>query len=97
MEGELREETYGGQGWHVTGRDATCEDCGAKYFAWIADSDGRDRRLNEDGFYDLSYRSSFNDEPGIDDIPTGSVVVRYERIVEVGGKEIRRTEAERPW
>lgn len=35
--------------------DAECVVCGAKYLAWV-DSEPR-------GFFDLSYRSSFSDEP----------------------------------
>lgn len=53
--------------------DAECSECGAKYLAWV---DERPRRRPHGfdrepcgAFCDLSYRSSFNDEPGEDDVP----------------------------
>lgn len=52
--------------------DATCQYCDTKYIAWIKPSPnyhGYRETENDRGFYDLSYRSSFNDEPGKDDIP----------------------------
>lgn len=62
--------------------DAECSECGAKYLAWV-DIRGsqhyemyKGHYMNEvfdlDEFKDLSYRSSFNDEPGEADLP-----VRY--------------------
>ena len=64
---------------------ATCWLCGAKYLAWL---DGTNRPANQFGsawprperdydtgkyeVADLSFRSSFNDEPGDDDMPTRS-------------------------
>lgn len=61
----------------LTVADAKCVSCGTRYTAWIgATSHGyggreMDRRLVEaHGFYDLSYRSSFDDEPGEDDLPS---------------------------
>jgi len=59
--------------------DAKCENCGALYLAWV-DSTTRLRpavvfgvdlsQEKGDGpFFDLSYRSSFNDEPGEGDLP----------------------------
>jgi hypothetical protein len=98
MDGLLRQETYGEFSiWGVFGCDAVCEDCGTKYFAWVAEKNrqGHAPRLTEDGFYDLSYRSSFNDEPGEGDIPAGGVVVRYERVVEVNGKIVKQAPFER--
>lgn len=50
--------------------DAECSECRTRYTAWI----GRPypagmNNLRERGFYDLSYRSTFNDEPGDSDLP----------------------------
>ena len=39
------------------------------------------------GFYDLSYRSTFNDEPGPDDVP---IPVDVFRVVMDGDKELHR-------
>ncbi len=62
---------------------AECEDCGAKYLAWL---DGTHMRggfgypkpqTNPDGTLrvgDLSFRSSFNDEPGPEDMPAWEVI-----------------------
>lgn len=63
--------------------DAECAWCRTKYLAWVSpqrvhrywpfraghdmDPDGAD------GFYDLSYRSTFDDEPGEADLPAGGV------------------------
>ena len=73
--------------------DAICTMCETKYSAWIGPtSDGygnrqTDRLLIADhGFYDLSYRSTFNDEAGPDDLPKDKVKVY--RVVRVGDKEI---------
>lgn len=59
--------------------DAKCENCGALYLAWV-DSTTRLRpavvfgldlsqEKGDNPFFDLSYRSSFNDEPGEGDLP----------------------------
>lgn len=56
---------------------AECVDCETKYLAWCAWTfvmpygieEHRDSRNLHPPFFDLSYRSSFNDEPGGDDIP----------------------------
>lgn len=52
--------------------NAHCPVCGAKYLAWFSDGYGHSRiRSNE--VRDLSYRSSFNDEPDDADLPTHEV------------------------
>lgn len=64
--------------------NATCPMCAAKYLAWCSESNMHrtrygGRRLDglEPGtFGDLSFRSSFNDEPGIDDLPLFAVEPR---------------------
>lgn len=62
----------------MTVADAECQTCHARYTAWIKPSPeeynygSRQFDLNqvaEYGFYDLSYRSTFNDEAGPDDLP----------------------------
>lgn len=54
--------------------NAHCYECGAKYLAWV-DLPGRGGHWKRSPgdlrpFVDLSFRSSFNDEPGPDDLPT---------------------------
>lgn len=73
--------------------NAKCEVCETKYLAWIGPTNdtygGRDidRMLVRDhGFYDLSYRSTFNDEPGKDDLPSEKVEVF--RVVKIGEKQV---------
>ncbi len=75
--------------WSVLLADAECEICGTQYSAWTGPtSDHMDRDINRDlverGFYDLSYRSTFNDEPGDDDIPAKQISVF--RLVIVDGR-----------
>lgn len=60
--------------------DAECVDCKTKYTAWVGPAEGNYGRrvidinlIEEHGFYDLSYRSTFNDEPGKEDIPLAKV------------------------
>lgn len=69
--------------------DATCKECGTKYTAWIGPStDSYGWRaidlqsVAHFGFYDLSYRGTFNDEPGEDDVPKEKVQVF--RVVRIG-------------
>lgn len=67
--------------------DAECKSCGAKYAAWISPAPdmvtggggalygarvSETMSLAAHGFYDLSYRSTFDDEPGPTDIPPSS-------------------------
>jgi hypothetical protein len=87
---------YRGSGLYQEGMwiaDAICTVCETKYTAWIGPSQGSyggrecDRRLLADhGFYDLSYRSTFNDEPGTDDLPTEKVETF--RVVKIGNRQI---------
>ena len=53
---------------------AHCRDCSAKYLAWV-DVPGRGGHLQRTPgdlrpFVDLSFRSTFNDEPGPEDLPS---------------------------
>ena len=69
------EEYYVGM---LTVANAWCPQCEAKYLAWVDHSgaNGHMRRTPDDDrlFVDLSFRSSFNDEPGFDDLPKYNVV-----------------------
>lgn len=72
--------------WGMTISDAECSACGAKYTAWVDmrgseqftryyghyQYDVREGRYDPGRFFDLSYRSTFNDEPGHEDMPTRS-------------------------
>ncbi len=53
--------------------DAICPHCRTKYLAWVDESPrirGGGRRTPEyGGIIDLSFRSTFNDEPGDNDLP----------------------------
>ncbi len=56
--------------------NAECALCGAKYLAWVSGTPGLSHNLldfegtaPESRFRDLSYRSTFNDEAGPDDMP----------------------------
>lgn len=54
---------------------AECPDCGGKYLAWCHPPDrwgtGILQRIDPDvGFFDLSFRASFNDEPAPSDLYT---------------------------
>ena len=68
--------------------NAECSDCEAKYLAWI---DERTRCSQEyhgcnrytvvkGKFIDLSFRSSFNDEPDVDDLPRWKFVTTRQRV-----------------
>ena len=63
---------------------AECVDCLAKYLAWV-DWPSRPSRsdYNQGGeFFALSFRSSFNDEPGPDDLPLYDIeIVRVRKPV----------------
>ena len=54
---------------------AVCEDCEAQYLAWVDErprvrQSGWPAQFTEDGgHFDLSFRSTFNDEPGKRDLP----------------------------
>lgn len=73
--------------------DAECPICQARYTAWLVDPRGYRglsgwRPSQEDidrGFYDLSFRSTFNDESGPTDLPdVGKIEVL--RVVKIAGK-----------
>lgn len=60
---------------------AECEDCAAKYLAYVDMSKCpgfghhyRPRLHDDPAFFDLSFRSSFNDEPGEEDLPDYQIV-----------------------
>ncbi len=86
---------YRGDGTYQEGlwiADAVCTVCGTKYTAWVGPTrDGYgardlDRQLVRDhGFYDLSYRSTFNDEPGADDLPAEKIETF--RVVKIGNRQ----------
>lgn len=55
----------------ITVRDAECPVCLAQYLAWVHPGEGQ-RPTQPSRYathYDLSFRSSFNDEPGVRDLP----------------------------
>jgi hypothetical protein len=52
--------------------DITCPICGSSYIGWI----GPDSRHPKPTLFDLSFRSSFNDEPNPEDKPTVTMVIR---------------------
>lgn len=58
--------------------NAECSVCHARYLAWVKTSSamGWYQSAPEGGFFDLSFRSTFNDEPGEEDLP--ATVVVYE-------------------
>jgi hypothetical protein len=76
----------------ITGKDAQCAACGTKYFAWFgthhpgASTEGVMTAASD--FFDLSYRSTMNDEPGPDDLPAGNVEALL--VVEIDGREVYR-------
>lgn len=51
----------------LTVRDAHCPLCLAQYLAWLRP--WTSTYASEQGVYDLSYRSSFDDDPGPSDAP----------------------------
>ncbi len=62
--------------------NATCSICEAKYLAWVNRSYMYNQPVPDDQpFGDLSFRSTFNDEPGIVDLPTYKIkrIVTYEK------------------
>jgi hypothetical protein len=71
--------------------NAHCEDCEATYLAWVNEHTRVSERYR--GWYrdlcdgethvDLSFRSSFNDEPGRDDLPRYRIRVVRERGPEI--------------
>lgn len=59
--------------------DAECKDCRAKYLAWMSDIQGNEL-FDEIG--DLSFRSTFNDEPGAADAPKWQLKTVVTRTIE---------------
>lgn len=65
--------------------DAECKDCCAKYLAWLKSAPRgyqESVRVDDSGRllpFDLSYRSTFNDEPGEADLPKYTIEVMYLR------------------
>ena len=49
--------------------NATCPRCQAQYLAWVSDCPHGGWIDPDDAYFDLSYRSTFNDEPGMRDLP----------------------------
>ena len=88
--------------------NADCPECGAKYLAWVDDSQASWRSdpkytsmmfqlepsKPQDGlsFIDLSFRSSFNDEPGDGDLPDWEtpVIIRLKPDVACKVRELLR-------
>jgi hypothetical protein len=61
--------------------DAECPRCQAKYLAWVSNLPYAGERawaLGEYGYQDLSYRSTFNDEPGPDDLPKPKILIELD-------------------
>lgn len=70
--------------YHVVAADAECSVCKAQYAAWVGDRNGT-RPEKELTFHDLSFRSTFNDEPGEADKPP--VMPQTFRVVVIDGKQ----------
>jgi len=76
LETEARVYFYGPHGYEgMLVANARCFECEAKYLAWVdettkASKHHYDRKSdNNEAFFDLSFRSTFNDEPGENDLP----------------------------
>lgn len=66
--------------------DAECSVCGAEYLAWVDErtitgkqakyflEDGCHPRFASNGFFDLSFRSTFNDDYGVKDVPKSHMI-----------------------
>ncbi len=68
--------------------DAECVDCEAKYLAWVDEAHRRCYRresVPDAGkvCVDLSFRSSFDDEPGREDLPKWKIEERAKPVVTV--------------
>ena len=84
-------------------RDVTCKVCLTAYTGWVGPMgdaglyggpgygarEGEKADVKRLGFYDLSYRSTFNDEPGVEDVPDDVEVLR---VVKVNGCVVREQE-----
>ena len=62
-------------------QNAECEDCLAQYLAWVnpAPKHYSGFRGSDGPFYDLSFRSSFNDEPNERDLPRYTIETKRVR------------------
>lgn len=58
--------------------NAVCPACGARYLAWMTEADGSKAGM-VNGIFDLSYRSTFSDEPRKVDLPKWEVTLIYKR------------------
>lgn len=74
--------------------DADCTVCQAHYTAWLGPTHDRIGTREHDlenvrcfGFYDLSYRASFNDEPGKGDLPDVGKI-ETARVVTINGRVV---------
>ncbi len=61
---------------------AECEDCEAKYIAWVSKPHMWPPTCSPltAPFHDLSFRDTFNDEPGEDDLPKYKIEVKRVRV-----------------
>ena len=55
--------------------NATCPRCQARYLAWVR------AWACEASYFDLSYRSTFNDEPGPGDLPKPDLLVELDQLL----------------
>lgn len=59
----------------LTVAKASCADCGTRYLAWCSRPSQNYHSSDYDrGFYDLSFRASFDDEPHASDLPSVMVL-----------------------
>lgn len=64
--------------------NATCPRCQARYLAWVCNPPHFGGWINTGGggYFDLSYRSTFNDESGLDDLPKPDVLVEMDELLD---------------
>lgn len=71
--------------------NATCPRCQAQYLAWVSGLPHYYCWVDpDDGYFDLSYRSTFNDEPGLDDLPKPNILVELDE--QIGRQGISTTD-----
>jgi len=64
----------------LTVAEAECKSCWASYLAWIFFPDDDDRsagEMSEEGFFDLSFKHTFNDEPSEKDFGTTNAPLSF--------------------
>jgi hypothetical protein len=70
--------------------NAECVDCEAKYLAWVSlklcAGYGAHPRHEDPPFFDLSFRSTFNDEPGESDMPKWRIMRGIVSKTKFGGR-----------